>query len=88
MTVVESIKSISRYFIVFVWTLAVAVASPFLAVSTIFEFKVSADHPSFSFFFVFSLTMSVSTIFEFKVSDGQLSHFFCVFFDDECHHHL
>ena len=31
----------SRYFIVFVWTLAVAVASPFLVVSTIFEFRVS-----------------------------------------------
>jgi len=31
----------ARYFIVFVWTLAVAVASPFLAVSTIFEFKYS-----------------------------------------------
>ena len=29
-----------RYFIVFVWTLAVAVASPFLAVSTIFEIQV------------------------------------------------
>ena len=43
----------SRYFIVFVWTLAVAVASPFLVVSTIFEFRVSLYLYQFFVVYVF-----------------------------------